>query len=179
MPKDLSRFAVHITVLWSWHWKLSGRYGRIYRYIIIYIIYYTFLQGRRWISPLITSVCINSSDILVFISLVALQLGKQTPKLSSREFRKSSPLEYMYYSIYIFPINATLRLLWPLPSPHMHHWTFGCQPTDLTKCPHDSCRAEMHSVLLWASYQIRKIAGCVCAGNAGNVFPATDFKGNR
>ena len=23
------------------------------------------------------------------------------------------------------------------------------------------------------------IAGCACAGNAGNVFPATDFKGNR
>ena len=31
----------------------------------------------------------------------------------------------------------------------------------------------------WASYQIRKITGCACAGNAGNVFPATDFKGNR
>ena len=31
----------------------------------------------------------------------------------------------------------------------------------------------------WASYQMRKIAGCACAGNAGNVFPATDFKGNR
>ena len=25
----------------------------------------------------------------------------------------------------------------------------------------------------WASYQIRKIAGCVCAWNAGNVLPAT------
>ena len=25
----------------------------------------------------------------------------------------------------------------------------------------------------WASYQIRKIAGCACAGNAGSVFPAT------
>ena len=25
---------------------------------------------------------------------------------------------------------------------------------------------------LWASYQIRKIVGCACAGNAGNVFPA-------
>ena len=24
---------------------------------------------------------------------------------------------------------------------------------------------------LWASYQIRKIARCTCAGNAGNVFP--------
>ena len=28
-------------------------------------------------------------------------------------------------------------------------------------------------VVLWASCQIRKIAGCACAGNAGNVFPAT------
>ena len=31
----------------------------------------------------------------------------------------------------------------------------------------------------WASYQIRKIANCACTGNAGNVFPDTDFKGNR
>ena len=28
----------------------------------------------------------------------------------------------------------------------------------------------------WTSYQIRKIGGCACAGNAGNVFPATDFQ---
>ena len=32
---------------------------------------------------------------------------------------------------------------------------------------------------VWTSYQIRKIAGCACAGDAGNVFPATDFKGDR
>ena len=32
---------------------------------------------------------------------------------------------------------------------------------------------------VWASYQIRKIADCACAGNAGNVFPATDFKWNH
>ena len=31
----------------------------------------------------------------------------------------------------------------------------------------------------WASYHIRKIAGCACAGNAGNDFLATDFKGKR
>ena len=30
----------------------------------------------------------------------------------------------------------------------------------------------------WASYQIRKIAGCACAGNAGNVFPCRRFQGN-
>ena len=31
----------------------------------------------------------------------------------------------------------------------------------------------------WASYQIRKDEGWARAGNAGNVFPATDFRGNR
>ena len=37
----------------------------------------------------------------------------------------------------------------------------------------------IENVFSWASYQIRKIAGCACVGNAGNIFPATDFKGNR
>ena len=32
----------------------------------------------------------------------------------------------------------------------------------------------------WAtSYQIHKIVGCACVGNAGNVFPANNPKGNR
>ena len=35
------------------------------------------------------------------------------------------------------------------------------------------------TVTTWASYQIRTIVGCARAGNAGNVFPATDFRGNR
>ena len=42
---------------------------------------------------------------------------------------------------------------------------------------------EQHIILLfilhrrpWASYQIRKIAGCACAGNAGNVFPRRRFQ---
>ena len=30
--------------------------------------------------------------------------------------------------------------------------------------------------LPWSSCQIGKIVGCACAGNAGNVFPSTDFK---
>ena len=37
---------------------------------------------------------------------------------------------------------------------------------------------ELSEILTWASYQIGKIAGCACAGNVGNVFPANDFKGN-
>ena len=35
----------------------------------------------------------------------------------------------------------------------------------LHKCP------VMRKAYPWASYQIRKIPGCACAGNAGNVFP--------
>ena len=31
----------------------------------------------------------------------------------------------------------------------------------------------------WTTYQIRKIADGACVGNAGNVFPAAEFKGNR
>ena len=32
---------------------------------------------------------------------------------------------------------------------------------------------------VWAFYRIRKIAGCACTENAGNIFPAIDFKGDR
>ena len=36
-----------------------------------------------------------------------------------------------------------------------------------------SCKSALFRLWLsaWASYQIRKIAGCACAGNAGNVSP--------
>ena len=37
------------------------------------------------------------------------------------------------------------------------------------------CHVVKHGVKRWASYQIRKIAGCACAGNAGNVFPCRRF----
>ena len=40
-------------------------------------------------------------------------------------------------------------------------------------------RADIIMTMLWGSCQMCKIAGFACAGNAGNVFPATDFRGNR
>ena len=41
-------------------------------------------------------------------------------------------------------------------------------------------KKSVFAFMAWASYQIRKIADCACARNAGNVFPHTaDFKGNR
>ena len=35
---------------------------------------------------------------------------------------------------------------------------------------------HIHHCYPWASYQIRKIAGCACARNAGNVFPHCRFQ---
>ena len=39
-----------------------------------------------------------------------------------------------------------------------------------------SFNGALRCALAWASYQIRKIAGCACAGNAGNVFPRRRFQ---
>ena len=45
------------------------------------------------------------------------------------------------------------------------------------KWPHSEHTAMLlYHTWPWASYQIRKIAGCACAGNAGNVFPRRRFQ---
>ena len=60
-------------------------------------------------------------------------------------------------------IHLTVALLW-------------CVQYILGIC-HLRSHADGHRLL--ASYQLRNIVGCACAGNAGNVLPATDLKGNR
>ena len=47
----------------------------------------------------------------------------------------------------------------------------------------DNANIQMHYIDIpnaqtMASYKICTIVGCACAGNAGNVFTARDFKGN-
>ena len=46
-------------------------------------------------------------------------------------------------------------------------------------CQTNTPNINMVTVGPWVSYQMRKIAGCTCAGYAGNIFPTSDFKGNR
>ena len=56
-----------------------------------------------------------------------------------------------------------------------HYWPFVigiyCWPLD-----HTQDGSVMWKEFPWASYQIRKIAGCACAGNAGNVSPRRRFQ---
>ena len=66
-------------------------------------------------------------------------------------------------------------------------YTFPSARADLNKYPSTvigrlnylQCFVVATRTTTLASYQIRKIAGCACTGKAGNVFSATDFKGNR
>ena len=43
----------------------------------------------------------------------------------------------------------------------------------------DKVAAQQNATKLWASYQILEITVCAYTGNARNVFPATDCKGNH
>ena len=79
------------------------------------------------------------------------------------------------------PSMATLNSSFNVPADdqgsHPHDLSVSEQRPEKSHPKYANCLILLASS--WASYQIRKIAGCACAGNAGNVFPATDFKGNR
>ena len=55
----------------------------------------------------------------------------------------------------------------------IQHLLYGFHGNYLRRYMHHAPRTRF---VVWASYQIRKIAGCACAGNAGNVFPRHWFK---
>ena len=48
----------------------------------------------------------------------------------------------------------------------------GFENGSLTSCNHKPIYRD-YVIVAWASCQLRKIAGCTCAGPSGNVFPAT------
>ena len=64
---------------------------------------------------------------------------------------------------------------------HLVRWlkqmnsVFYANSTDIA----DRYRNCQFMYVQWTSYQIREIVGCACAGNTGNVFLATDIKGNH
>ena len=58
------------------------------------------------------------------------------------------------YIVFEAKLYITKGTVWSAPV--LHHCFVGCQQNEQ---------------LPWASHQIRKIAGCACAGNGGNVSP--------
>ena len=59
--------------------------------------------------------------------------------------------------------------------PYGHSVRTSCHPGALItdRWQHLTSRYQLQIAGCIASYQIRKIAGCACAGNARNIFPAT------
>ena len=68
---------------------------------------------------------------------------------------------------------VVLNIIWP----QMQSFVYGCNWIGSHYCiwirsapiPLD----DLHYSNTWASYQIHKIVGCACAGNAGNVLPVS------
>ena len=56
-------------------------------------------------------------------------------------------------------------------APYVFNWSFVIKYLHQTRPPNSRQLNDQ-----WASYQIRKIAGCACARNAGNVFPCRQFQ---
>ena len=75
-----------------------------------------------------------------------------------------------------------------LPSPDLLHRDRHTFCTCYSNCVVGACAKVCYNFIMnqtqqnhddvvkWASYLIRKIAGCACAGNAGNVFPRRRFQ---
>ena len=65
-------------------------------------------------------------------------------------------------------LKITVRIGWNVIQVTTHRAIFRCRIVS----------EQCDKVTPMGSHQIRKIAGFACAGNAGNVFPAIDLKGN-
>ena len=77
-------------------------------------------------------------------------------------------LDGLFNHLFVLTSKKTSRFALPALCEGIDRW-----PVD---SPHQGPVAR--KAFPWTSYQIRKIAGCACARNAGNVFSATYFKGN-
>ena len=88
----------------------------------------------------------------------------------------SSKMIYIYMSLWISTVMLWKLWLCVRACVVMCLWAYppNCQINEGRGFYHPTLHKNIRP---WASYQIRKIACCACTGNAGNVFPATDFKG--
>ena len=72
---------------------------------------------------------------------------------------------YPYFIRFTVPMFPGPDVYRPIPQTSVLYGTF---PRLISLYPGDG--EGIPWVSAWASYQIRKIAGCTCAGNAGKVF---------
>ena len=79
------------------------------------------------------------------------------------------PTSSQCYTMRFF--TMVMRAMTTTGSSFPRHITTGWDIRQWGNCGWDRVRTFGDVLCPWASYQIRNIAGCACAGNAGNVFP--------
>ena len=89
-------------------------------------------------------------------------MNNNEPVADIHVWRVNPSLKFMEYS-YLGTRFVLIRT-WISDRTHWFVW-------DVITHPYPNFNFD--EVKAWASYQLRKIAGYACAGNAGNVFPAT------
>ena len=95
-----------------------------------------------------------------------VQLSNPIPPVSSDSINLSTDLDPPQFALFkdeMYNVTLKGRSGWPWMC-----WSFWKEE-----------KYMYINIDTWAFYQIRHTAGCACAGNAGNVFPTTDFKRNR
>ena len=107
--------------------------------------------------------------------IIMSQLSKETYPNNSEYWKQFvTMLLRVCFSFYIFLI--------PIPPngyPHINNTRDTSSIIPMASYQYCRWRHIDITKAQWASYQIRKIVCCACAGIAGNVFPATSFKGKR
>ena len=70
------------------------------------------------------------------------------------------------------------KLIMPIVETITHNFFLHFCPLDCTMASNETktTGGDAYVRFQWAYYQIRKIKGCTCAGDAGKVFPAIDRK---
>ena len=124
--------------------------------------------------------CEKYVDIWAYSILNQIFIYRQIPNISTD--RRWVINTFIAYQGASYIRGLTVVFLW-LCSMNMSYLTIFLRITPLAMKPSWKIRVTSASTILeqnimvdaweWASCHIRKIVGCACAGNAGNVFPAT------
>ena len=170
----------HSPCIWRWYRKRTPWVVDILKAYAISLAYYKRLEWYRQIQVLYASWRHQMETFSALLALVPLTKASDAELwcffficawinrwVSNREAGNLRP-HRTHYDVNVMSIIEE-AIFWTTKT--------NIFLTHLTLVPY-ICFSEsgQHWFRRWASYQIRKIAGCACAGNAGNVSPRRRFQ---
>ena len=171
---------------------LAGPLGTNFSEILIGIQTFSFtkmhwnMSSAKWRPFVSASMCwywMSAMVVFQTSSIMTTRVPKARIKGRDKQLQPTETVGCNYFSLPLMPAfwhTSLHMILWdvitcpcPLYTLLAHKSsrdTVGCNYLSLPLMP-AFWHTSLH-MIPWASYQICKIAGCACAGNAGNVFRA-------